>query len=90
MRCRFGRAVDTVDGLPAVLTIHITYGSDVLVVPELAIRYREGDAPYLLDRGGARHEVQLGPSNGILRAIVRGIDEGVEVQVPSPIDRPAG
>ncbi len=88
--CHVGDSVDTVDGLPAILSIHVAYGMEVLVVPELAVRYDTAGRPFVLERGGARRPVRLGASNGILRAIAEGITEGAEVVVPSPIERRPG
>jgi hypothetical protein len=76
--CSLGDDVQTVAGLPAVLSMTAVLGEDVLVVPELAVGHDEAGAPFLELVDGSQMAVRLGPSDGVLR-IVGGVDPGTEV-----------
>lgn len=78
LECRLSEVLDTVPGLPATIAVSVDFGTDVPVVPEIAIAFDDDGAPYVVTTSGTRVPVELGASDGVLR-VVRGIDEGTEV-----------
>jgi hypothetical protein len=76
--CGLDGDTETVSGLPAVISVTVVLGEDVLVVPELAVGHDEAGAPFLELVDGSQVAVRLGPSDGVLR-IVGGVDPGTEV-----------
>jgi biotin carboxyl carrier protein len=80
VECGLEAGIETVAGLPAVLSVTAVLGEDVLMVPELAVGHDDDGAPFVELLDGTRQPIRLGPSDGVLR-IVGGIDPGVEVRV---------
>jgi hypothetical protein len=82
--CELDAALETVPGLPATIQVAIDLGTDVLVVPELAVGHDEAGAAFLLPVGGEATPVELGPSDGVLRVVADGVEEGTEVELSPP------
>jgi hypothetical protein len=79
--CTLGPELETVPRLPATVEVAIDLGTDVLVVPELAVGHDERGDPFLLPVGGEPTPVELGPSDGVLRVVEAGVEEGAEVEL---------
>lgn len=81
--CDLGPDVETVAGLPATLDVEVLLGEDVLVVPNLTVRYDEDGTAYVVRRSAGateRVEVTLGATDGIMR-IVEGLEEGDQLEL---------
>jgi biotin carboxyl carrier protein len=90
--CALEDGVETVDGLNATIEVKISLGDDVLVIPNSAVAHDDAGAALVLRRAGEQVErvtISMGASDGVLRVVGEGLDEGDEVQLePSAEGQP--